>query len=87
MQDGDAELNITSKQARRFAYSFYSAVSKYCAEHHDEYVRWVAVQRTHERGKQNVEQKTICPVSSMGNHGGKRVRKKVYTDGCDPSSI
>lgn len=87
MHDDNAKLNITSKQARRFAYSFYSAVSKYCAEHHDEYTRWEAVQRTHERDKQNVQKKTICPVSSVGNHGGKRVRKEVYTDGCDANSI
>lgn len=66
MQDGNVKLSITSKQARRFAYSFYSAVSKYCAEHHDEYTRWEAAQNTHERGK-NVKKKAICSVSSVGD--------------------
>lgn len=41
MHDDNAKLNINAQQARRFALSFYSIVSKYCDEHKEAYAIWL----------------------------------------------
>ena len=58
MCNDGANLNISAQQARRFALSFYNIVSKYCAENHEEYIRWEEAQNRIKEGETNDDKTT-----------------------------